>query len=105
MCSITLQYVTVTPLQFPEGYRGGQLPGAYGTNFAQFRPQYRSELVLVLVSLMLLVLVPVLVLLLVLVLMIVLVLVELVLLFVLVPVLVQGVPLKSAPPKFSKCQT
>merc|ERR1712038_1738285 len=26
--------------QFPEGYRGGQLPGAYGTNFAQFRPQY-----------------------------------------------------------------
>merc|ERR1712088_70332 len=26
--------------QFLEGYRGGQLPGAYGTNFAQFRPQY-----------------------------------------------------------------
>merc|ERR1712020_104460 len=26
--------------QFPEGYRGGQLPGAYGTNFAQFRPQF-----------------------------------------------------------------
>merc|ERR1712127_1121069 len=26
--------------QFPEGYRGGQLTGAYGTNFAQFRPQY-----------------------------------------------------------------
>merc|ERR1719334_2886177 len=26
--------------QFPEGYRQGQLPGAYGTNFAQFRPQY-----------------------------------------------------------------
>ena len=26
--------------QFPKGYAGGQLPGAYGTNFAQFRPQY-----------------------------------------------------------------
>jgi len=26
--------------QFPGGYKGGQLPGAYGTNFAQFRPQY-----------------------------------------------------------------
>merc|ERR1712142_597450 len=26
--------------QFPRGYQGGQLPGAYGTNFSQFRPQY-----------------------------------------------------------------
>merc|ERR1712130_427380 len=26
--------------QFPKGYQGGQLPAAYGTNFAQFRPQY-----------------------------------------------------------------
>jgi len=26
--------------QFPGGYKGGQLPGAFGTNFAQFRPQY-----------------------------------------------------------------
>ena len=26
--------------QFPRGYQAGQLPGAYGTNFAQFRPQY-----------------------------------------------------------------
>merc|ERR1712183_1137723 len=26
--------------QFPPGYKGGQLPGAFGTNFAQFRPQY-----------------------------------------------------------------
>ena len=26
--------------QFPRGFQGGQLTGAYGTNFAQFRPQY-----------------------------------------------------------------
>jgi len=26
--------------QFPPGFKGGQLPGAFGTNFAQFRPQY-----------------------------------------------------------------
>ena len=26
--------------QFPKGFQGGQLPAAYGTNFAQFRPQY-----------------------------------------------------------------
>merc|ERR1712200_110550 len=26
--------------QFPQGYKGGQLPGAYGASFAQFRPQY-----------------------------------------------------------------
>jgi len=26
--------------QYPAGFQGGQLPGAYGTNFAQFRPQY-----------------------------------------------------------------
>ena len=26
--------------QFPAGFQGGQLPGAYGTNFAQFRPQF-----------------------------------------------------------------
>ena len=26
--------------QFPSGFQGGQLPGAFGTNFAQFRPQY-----------------------------------------------------------------
>merc|ERR1711953_891763 len=26
--------------QFPAGFKGGQLPGAFGTNFAQFRPQY-----------------------------------------------------------------
>merc|ERR1719350_1114609 len=26
--------------QFPKGFQGGQLPGVYGTNFAQFRPQY-----------------------------------------------------------------
>jgi len=26
--------------QFPRGYQAGQLAGAYGTNFAQFRPQY-----------------------------------------------------------------
>merc|ERR1719438_47964 len=26
--------------QFPKGFQGGQLPGAFGTNFAQFRPQY-----------------------------------------------------------------
>merc|ERR1711892_246308 len=31
----------ITPSQqFPPGFKGGQLPGAYGTNFAQFRPQY-----------------------------------------------------------------
>merc|ERR1712096_173594 len=31
----------ITPSQqFPPGYKGGQLPGAFGTNFAQFRPQY-----------------------------------------------------------------
>ena len=26
--------------QFPKGFQGGQLPAAFGTNFAQFRPQY-----------------------------------------------------------------
>ena len=26
--------------QFPKGFQSGQLPAAYGTNFAQFRPQY-----------------------------------------------------------------
>ena len=26
--------------QFPGGFAGGQLPGAFGTSFAQFRPQY-----------------------------------------------------------------
>merc|ERR1739844_482095 len=26
--------------QFPQGYKGGQLAGAYGASFAQFRPQY-----------------------------------------------------------------
>jgi len=26
--------------QFPKGFQGGQLQGAYGTSFAQFRPQY-----------------------------------------------------------------
>jgi len=26
--------------QFPRGYSGGQLAGAYGANFASFRPQY-----------------------------------------------------------------
>jgi len=26
--------------QFPKGFQAGQLPAAYGTNFAQFRPQY-----------------------------------------------------------------
>merc|ERR1719347_793041 len=26
--------------QFPPGFKGGQLPAAFGTNFAQFRPQY-----------------------------------------------------------------
>ena len=26
--------------QFPAGFSGGQLPAAFGTNFAQFRPQY-----------------------------------------------------------------
>ena len=26
--------------QFPAGFQSGQLPGAFGTNFAQFRPQY-----------------------------------------------------------------
>ena len=26
--------------QFPAGFQGGQLAGAYGTSFAQFRPQY-----------------------------------------------------------------
>jgi len=31
----------ITPSQqFPAGFKGGQLPGAFGTNFAQFRPQY-----------------------------------------------------------------
>merc|ERR1711915_1015052 len=31
----------ITPSQqFPPGFKGGQLPGAFGTNFAQFRPQY-----------------------------------------------------------------
>ncbi|XP_059098801.1 chromodomain-helicase-DNA-binding protein Mi-2 homolog isoform X2 [Tigriopus californicus] len=31
----------ITPAgQFPEGFQAGQLPGAFGTNFAQFRPQY-----------------------------------------------------------------
>merc|ERR1719266_723006 len=26
--------------QFPKGFQGGQLPATFGTNFAQFRPQY-----------------------------------------------------------------
>ena len=26
--------------QFPKGFQAGQLPAAFGTNFAQFRPQY-----------------------------------------------------------------
>ena len=26
--------------QFPSGFNAGQLQGAYGTNFSQFRPQY-----------------------------------------------------------------
>ena len=26
--------------QYPAGFSGGQLPAAFGTNFAQFRPQY-----------------------------------------------------------------
>ena len=26
--------------QFPSGFHQGQLPAAFGTNFAQFRPQY-----------------------------------------------------------------
>jgi chromodomain-helicase-DNA-binding protein 4 len=26
--------------QFPAGFQGGQLPAAFGANFAQFRPQY-----------------------------------------------------------------
>merc|ERR1712088_1083830 len=26
--------------QFPKGFNAGQLPAAFGTNFAQFRPQY-----------------------------------------------------------------
>ena len=31
----------ITPSgQFPSGYYGGQLPAAFGANFAQFRPQY-----------------------------------------------------------------
>jgi chromodomain-helicase-DNA-binding protein 4 len=31
----------VTPAgQFPEGFQKGQLPGVFGVNFAQFRPQY-----------------------------------------------------------------
>ena len=31
----------VTPAgQFPAGFQQGQLPGVFGVNFAQFRPQY-----------------------------------------------------------------
>ena len=31
----------ITPAgQFPSGFHQGQLPAAFGTNFAQFRPQY-----------------------------------------------------------------
>merc|ERR1719291_1006975 len=31
----------ITPAaQYPAGFSGGQLPAAFGTNFAQFRPQY-----------------------------------------------------------------
>jgi hypothetical protein len=32
---------TVTPAgQFPAGFQQGQLPGVFGVNFAQFKPQY-----------------------------------------------------------------
>lgn len=31
----------ITPAgQFPAGFQQGQLPGAFGVNFSQFRPQY-----------------------------------------------------------------
>ena len=32
---------SVTPAgQFPAGFQQGQLPGVFGVNFAQFKPQY-----------------------------------------------------------------
>ena len=34
------QGVVSASQQFPKGFQGGQLQGAYGTSFAQFRPQY-----------------------------------------------------------------
>jgi len=36
-----LYFLQITPAgQFPPGFQQGQLPGAFGVNFAQFRPQY-----------------------------------------------------------------
>merc|ERR1712130_218050 len=37
---VTIEGDIAPSQQFPPGFKGGQLPGAFGTNFAQFRPQY-----------------------------------------------------------------